>query len=142
MLESKKDLTKCLPPTVLVEQYSNDVHYFALTNWFMARKLPPPPRWALSSTGAIVPDVAAGFLYLTNSDVGYFDGFISNPDVSKERRELAFDLIVNELLMIAANHNVKLIVCQTKHKAIERLTTKFGFTGTGEERVYSKRLCP
>jgi hypothetical protein len=99
-----------------------------------------PPPWAFSGIGWVVDDTAAGFLYLTNSKVAYLDCFVSNPNAPKEQRHNAFEEIVSTLLRDADRCGVKLIVCQTKHKAIERLTEKFGFKGTGEERVYSKLI--
>jgi hypothetical protein len=112
-----------------------------ILHWFKKRNLVIPPKWLFSDEGFIVPRVAAGFLYLTNSGIARMDCFISNPDVSKADRADALEAIANRILYVARHeHKVKMISCDTKIKSIQTLAESLGFKISGEHVGFYKIL--
>lgn len=113
-----------------IKEY-NSGYYFQMYSWYKARKLDCPPIEYFPSTGFIVPNVAAGFVFYTNSPVAIIDGYISNPMASKDVREASLELISESLIHLAKDEDYKLIRCYTSLKCISVLARKFGFKDQG-----------
>lgn len=107
-------------------------------SWFTKRKMPKPPLWIFSDEGFIVPGVAAGFLYLTNSGVAHIDCYITNPDAPPWlRRQSLFEITKHIILSATHEFNVKMILCNTKIKSIEDMAREFGFASDGQNAMFS-----
>lgn len=74
--------------------------------WFHSRNLEMTPDY-LPPTGFIVPHVAAGFIFATDSNFVIFECFIGNPEVTKEERHLALRDIVPEMIKEAKEMGYK-----------------------------------
>lgn len=115
--------------------------YPQIYSWFEKRKMPRPPHWVFSDEGFIVPAVAAGFLYLTNSGVAHIDCYISNPDQPKWLRNQSLWEITKTIVLKAEHEfNIKMLCCNTKIKAIELMAREFGFVSNGQNAMFSKPL--
>lgn len=113
----------------------------AIASWFVTRGKVPPVSYVYSDVGMIVPDVACGFLYLTNSGMGFLDCFISNPKKEREQRIDALRRIANNLISKAsAEYGVKMLVCQTTFPSIESLAKSLKFQEQGKSLVFVKKL--
>lgn len=121
-------------------EFFSEFHYPELCEWFKARKLPPPTFKQLPVNGFIIPDTAAGFVYLTDSEVAILDCFISNPLSTEVNRDIALDLIVKHLESCACVHGAKILICNSQIKAIEDRALSHGFTSTGHYMSFSKGL--
>lgn len=115
-------------------------HYDEMSKWFVARGMPAPPRWFLSSKGFIVPGLAAGFLYTTNSQVAFIDCYISNPDADSVPIREAIDAITRRIIQISRSHGVKLLCCSSKIRSIQKRARAFGFSDNGPHIGFSKEL--
>lgn len=102
-----------------------------LDAWLAARDLPSVPSHSLPVTGFIVPGIAAGFLYRTDSSIGILDGYVSNPHVSAMARDGALDAVTAALISKAKELGVKYLQCQTKIPSIEARAIRHGFTAQG-----------
>lgn len=80
-----------------------------------------------SQTGFIEPNIAAGFVYLTNSKRAYIEDFISNPDVSKEDRDNALNKIVYKIETLCQDNKIKYIMAATNHAAIINRALSHGY---------------
>lgn len=82
----------------------------------------------LPKTGFIIDNVAAGFIYATDSDCCWIENVIANKKATKEEKAEAFDLLVPALMQkaeelgfrvaYATTNNVKLILKCKEYGAI------------------------
>lgn len=123
----------------MVEQFDYDIHYETICKWWEARKLPIIPLDSLPTFGLIFPDVAAGFLIVTDSNLGIFEFFVSNPESAPETRDAALDLIVEDLLKYGQSLGISNYMADSQIKAVQARAEKFGFKHVGDfPRYYLK----
>lgn len=122
-----------------VRRYRDD-DYDTLSNWFHKWGLPIPCKHQLSTTGFIVPGMAAGFLYLTNSSIGIIDSYISDPDSDKLERDSALDAITVMLFRLAKDSQCSLVKCDSQHECIKRRAQRLGFDYIGEFSSFTRGL--
>lgn len=99
--------------------------------WWNAHAMPPIPGAALPEVGFIVPDVAAGFLYQTDSSVAMIENYITNPNSSYEVRQEALDSITGALIGEATERGFERIVALTTAQSIFNRAKRFGFQSVG-----------
>lgn len=92
--------------------------YEMLCSWWKARDMGTIPLNCLSSTGLIVNNCVAGFLYLTNSKMSMIDCVISDKESNKEVRQNALDILVDELTKLAKEYDYKCVFFTSKHPRI------------------------
>ena len=115
-------------------------HYSQIKEWFALRELPVPSHHSLPTNGFIVPGVAAGFIYLTDSDVSILDCFISNPLTTDVDRDEALDSIAKHLIACAELHDTKILVCSTDIDAVRKRALQLNFIDTGRHYQLAKEL--
>ncbi len=108
--------------------------------WFQMWGLTAPHKDRFSDLGFIVPDVAAGFLYLTNSGVAIIDAYICNPGAHKRIRDEALDAITYRILEAAEGAGVQYLKGDTNFRTILRRAQKFGFKVVGQYASFAKEL--
>lgn len=111
-----------------------------ISEWMSERSLGVPRGTRLSSTGIIVDNVAAGFLYVTNSEVAIIDCFISNPKADKIDRGNALDEITEALLKLALRYGARIVKCDSQLPSIQERALRHGFTESGTYSSFSKEL--
>jgi len=114
--------------------------YTQLTGWFKHREMNVPPQDFLSSMGYIVDNVAAGFIYTTNSCVAIIDTYITNPDSDKKDRDIALDWITIHLTAYAKNGGYKIVKCDSSIKKVIKRATNHGFKEVGQFTSLVKEL--
>ncbi len=65
------------------------------------------------STGLVVGDCVAGFLFLTNSPVAYIDGLTSDPQAPRIRVGRAIGILVRSLRRLARSHHRSYVLLST-----------------------------
>lgn len=121
-------------------QFFTKDHYAELCSWFHARNMPAPALEYLPTNGVIVPGVAAGFVYLTDTPVCILDCFITNPEAPSEERSAALDLITIRLEAFARAHGAKLLICTTKHESLKDRAIELGFNDLGPSFSLGKEI--
>jgi sugar phosphate isomerase/epimerase len=111
-----------------------------INNWYSAHNLPPMKLSLLPKIGFIEPNVAAAFLYQTDSRLAIIENFISNPESDSVIRGKAIDKIADMLVEIAQSLGVELIVGMTQSKSIEKLAYRHGFQSLGEYKMVSLEM--
>jgi len=91
-----------------------------LNRWYAAHGAGPVPGRTVPEFGLIVPDVAAGHLYRTDSDIALIDGLVTNPEASSATRHEALTGIVGGLLAEARRTGCARVLAFTKHDTIRR----------------------
>lgn len=86
--------------TIQVRRYTPE-DYPMIKSWFLDRGMSAPLLTTLPQVGFVVPDVAAYFLYQTDSNAAYLENLCSNLNTTPEHRDAAIDLIVHEAMKAA-----------------------------------------
>jgi len=73
-------------------------------------------------------NIAAGFLYLSNSNVAWLDWIISNPEYKDKDRKQALELLINTLEEVAKQQGYSVIITITKSKHLIDTHKKLGYT--------------
>lgn len=103
-----------------VRLYENS-DYSEVAGWWLDQNWPIIPQDHLPEFGFIVPGIAAGFLYKTDSNFALLEFVIANPNSSKEDRANALDLVIENLILLAQELGFKSIFSSVTHpKLIDR----------------------
>lgn len=108
--------------------------------WYQARKLPPLHPELYPDIGYIVENVAAGFIYQTDSVLCFIEGYIANPQTSKEERKAAFDEITTALIRTAKDHGFKSILAYSQLEEIRKRCERYDFKFKGHYALYVKEI--
>jgi len=104
-----------------------DNDYSELSSWLLSRGTRPPELDLFPEIGVIVPGVACGFLYKTDSKICYIENLIANPEVSEEDRNKALDVIVAELIKIGTDLGFRAMLGISKLQAVADRSETHGF---------------
>jgi len=94
----------------------------------------------LPQLGFIAPGLAAGFLYLTDSNVAFADGLLSNPKAPILARARAASVIVDRLTEEAKACGFKYVAGVCGVESTKRLCLKKGFTRDGSYEMLLKEI--
>lgn len=94
----------------------------------------------LSRTGFIVPGVACGFLYATDSRICFLDFYISNPLADRQKRSEALDAITVKLIETAKEREYLIIMGASSYNTIQERCEKFGFKSQGAQELYTMEI--
>lgn len=106
--------------------------------WYCLRGMEPLNKHLFPDVGFIVSGVCAGFIYQTDSALCFLDGYVSNPDTTKEQRKEAFDKITTALILTAKDHGFTSILAYIKNPEIAKRCERFGFGLRGTYNLFVK----
>lgn len=86
-----------------------------------------PPLYVLPKTGYISNDVAAGFLYLTNSSLCWLEWVVVNPEADKISRNESIDEVIKFCIAVAKESNSSSIFSSTRPGAFVARLKDHGF---------------
>jgi len=110
----------------MIREY-NDNDYITLCEWWVEHKWGVIPMNCLPKVGFVVNNICAGFLYQTDSKIAWLEWIISNPQSNKEERDVALDLLINQLLITAKELGFKLVFTSVKHPKLKERYLEHGF---------------
>ena len=111
-----------------VRQYTlND--YQMIAEWYIERRMTPPKSEQLPVIGFVVDGTAAGFLYNADGKLALLEGYIASPRSSAYLRDVALDLITENLINAAKKLGVNKIFAASSLRAIQRRAEVHGFKG-------------
>lgn len=110
---------------------AGEEHITEAIEWMVARGTPAPPRDIFSSTGYVVPGVAAWWLYLTDSALAWTEMLVGNPKVSKETRSAGLDAVIERVLQEARDAGTRLLVCNIDRPDLEERAIRHGYRVLG-----------
>jgi hypothetical protein len=124
---------------MIAEKYIDHEHYNQVCAWAISRKLKAPPSKLLPQTGRIVSGHAAVFLYRTDSQVGFIENLISNPDARSASD--AIDLCLEAIEQDAQDLGVSLLWGSTYIPGVADRVRRRGFRVSNREyRLVTKEL--
>jgi len=110
---------------VRIERFSPEAHYGIISEWWEAHKWPVIPLPALPQIGMVVihdKPVCAGWLYKTDSTIGWMEWLISDRRAEKSVRGEAIDLLIDSLLERAKQEGMGIVFTSIRvPKLIKRL---------------------
>lgn len=122
----------------MVKEYDSS-KYRMLCSWWESWGLPVIPQDMLPTYGLTVSNIAAGFLIVTDCNLGFLEFFISNPESDEKMRDLALDQITKGLMEYGNSVGITNFKCDTQLDAIRRRAERFGFKPIGEYSAYFMR---
>jgi len=111
-----------------------------MNRWYTQRGEPAIKVEMLPRLGFLVPGVAAGFLYQTDSSMALVEGFVSNPEALLCKRVKALHLILEGLTSAARGFGFKLVVGSSKRTGPVSLTLRQGFRRIGSYEMVVKEV--
>lgn len=121
-----------------IERWAPERHLGVIGSWLRARGQADDAGDArlYPSTGLVVDQCAAGFLFTTNAPlVGYLDGLVTDPAAPVRRRHAATKLLCLRLADEAAELGVELLLMSSNIRGVLQVCKRVGFStyGTGFE---------
>jgi hypothetical protein len=113
--------------------------YETLCSMYKSQNQEPPSLADLPSYGLIVPNVAAGFLILTDARVGFLEYFITNKESDKWKRWHTLDQITEGLIDYGKKFGLKYFKADTQLVCIGQRAMRHGFEYMGKYSLYFKR---
>lgn len=110
-----------------IRSFDFDKDYLTICSWYRSYDKQPPYKTALSKTGYIVEDICVGFLYKTDSNIAFIEGYISNPKSDKNIKHKALDLITENLIMDAKDNGFKTIISMSNNKHVINMMKNFNY---------------
>ena len=113
--------------------------YDMLCEWWGAWEWPALPMSFLPETGIIVSnggeDVAAAFLYKTDSCVCWAENFVSNKDAKRENRKGSIEYLIEVLTKEAKESGFSLMMSSIQHKGLIDKLIKGGYNSEYESNM-------
>lgn len=109
--------------------------YYTLVKWWKWHRFPAPASDCLPNDGkggVMISkegvDIAAGFLYFTNSNLCWLEFIVSNPEYRADDRAEGIQRLIHELTRIAKNNGFKAVFTSVKNQNLIKHYEICGFT--------------
>jgi hypothetical protein len=112
----------------------------AINAWLAAHRRAPVTRDALPATGIIEPGVAAGFVFRTDSSIGFIHGLVTNPDASLRARHAAIHRIMKVLVEVARGLGIRHLLTWSDNPSAVRRAVAHGGVIIGPATIVGKEL--
>lgn len=114
------------------EKFVYEEHSKEVAGWLKKHAFPLPHKEMLSDVGFIVDDTACGFLYTSNSSIGWVEWIFSNPRKDKKHRAEALDILFKLLEETARNLNITVLFSAAAQPAYQAVLERSGFLATDQ----------
>jgi hypothetical protein len=112
--------------------FSYEEHAERVNEWGERHHFPLPPPDLLPDIGMMVDDTAVGFLYSTNSKLGWIEWIFANPEKTPEERKEAIDTLLSALEKAAIIRGMKVLFSSSGSDAFKGVLERNGFAKTDE----------
>src|SRR5262249_7948099 len=109
-----------------VERYVPEHHYESFRQWHAGRVQNAVDPASLPQVGFVVPDLAMGFLYQTDSKLCLIEALVANPAAPKEQRSRALDRVLESLIDEARRLGFRVLQGQTALSAVVDRVRRLG----------------
>lgn len=107
--------------------------YPEISAWARARGISGLKPDVVPPQGFIAPGIACGFMARTNTGIALLDHFCSNPEATREGRDLVLARIAELLLAAGKATGVRVFYAITTSEKIRALCRKHGFRKEPDE---------
>jgi hypothetical protein len=124
----------------MLSPFDRELHLGEVQRWAINQGVEPMAPDSLPAAGVIEPGVAVGWLYQTDSKVGFLEQFVTNPEAPGRARLAAVDAIASALMAQAKGLGITKVVAMTRHRSIGRIAIRHGFTYAGPMHVLAAEV--
>ena len=103
-----------------------EADYEKMARWYELRGLKAPSYQMLPRTGFVVDNTAATFLYVMETNIGWSEGTVSNPERPKDIRALAIKKLFDAVCTDAKQQNLRCIISSTRIPAVAEYAKEIG----------------
>lgn len=111
---------------MMVRRYQ-EKDYEMIERWAKDRNIKMPPHSWFPKRGWVVDDVAAMFMFKTDSKLGFIDHFITNPKATEDHRLQATDLLMKSLEDEAEKIGLTDLVGVSNIFKVQALSARYGY---------------
>jgi hypothetical protein len=108
--------------------------------WWIEHEEPIVPATHLPKIGVFYEDLAVGFLYQTDSAIGFLENFVANPEAHPRQVHAALVEVTNELAKIAAGLKLEHVMVLTQRVSVGKVIERCGFQKTTDLTCYAARV--
>lgn len=114
----------------MIERWNTTKHLPLIHEWSRIRRLGPNAGDVslIPPTGFVADDIVAGFLYVTNSKLGFIDSFVSDPTSAKEARRVAIIEIMGAIVADAREMGLHALTGAISVASLAATVKSCGFT--------------
>lgn len=109
-------------------RYNKDTDFQDVTSWWLLHDQIPPLPAMYPETGFIVENVAAAFLFRTDSSMALIEMIIYNPETPKDIRQKALNEVIESVILEAASLGYETLSGFTDMGVVIERAKSFGFT--------------
>jgi hypothetical protein len=124
----------------LLHKFSYHEHAEEVRRWGKKHAFPLPPEQMLPDTGFIVNEIACGFLYVTNSSLGWIEWVFSNPEKTKEERAEGLDLVFKAVQKLSKELGIQALFSAAATKAYANVLERNGFNETDKSVTHYLKI--
>lgn len=124
-----------------------DSDYPKLLGWWKYFRFPSPTKEYLpeNGTGGIMVmkddiDIAAGFIFFTNSKIVWIEFIVSNPEYKEKNRVEAIRFLIDSLGSIAKSKGFKVAFTTVQNENLVNRHIECGYTNGGKKTELVKLL--
>ena len=119
----------------------NDKYMKQLSTWINQWKIDPIAIETLPRTGFVVDNIAALFVYETNSSLCFLDYLISNKEQDKIKTNEAIDILVEHAIKYCHDEGYKFMISNSKYETVVDRAKKHGFNvDENQYRVFGRKI--
>jgi hypothetical protein len=120
----------------VVSPFHYETHAPEVRKWLTKHNFPLPPENILPTTGFIIEDLACGFLYSSNSRLGWIEWVFSNPEKTQSERSEALDILFLLLETTAKELKIEVLFSSSKISAYSDILLRNGFKETDKNMTH------
>ena len=124
---------------MIVRKYQKE-DFCQISEWLINRNSLVFHPNILPENGFIVDQVAAVFLYSTDSDFCYLENLVSNPDVDSKIRNEAISKMIEHAFAAASDLNFKFVLAVTDVPAVVARAVTLGAKTETNKTLLTKQL--
>lgn len=118
-----------------------DMFMKQLVSWFKQWDIEPACLETLPKTGFIVDNIAALFVYETNSKLAFIDYLISNKEQDKSKTNEALDMLIDHSFAYCKSNGYKYVISNSKYDAVVSRVKKHGCNvDSASYRVFGRSI--
>ena len=111
-----------------------------INDWFRVRGHREMDADEVPRIGLVEPGVAAGFLYMTDSNLAFLENFVSNPDAPAREVSRAMDQIIEGLVEVAVDAGITKCFVFSKKRSTIKKAENAGFNRQGTWEMLSMEV--
>src|SRR6478609_4128412 len=112
----------------MIEPFRYSQHAEMVSKWGDKYKFPLPPYQFLPNRGYVVDDTACGFLYNTDSRLGWIEWVFANPEKTAEERKRCLDILFKTLIETAKELGMEAIFSAASHEGYREVLKRCEFS--------------